>query len=255
MRLDVYLQEKGFFESRTKAQQAIERGEIFINDEMVKKSSIEINDCVEHDIRHVCQEKFVSLGGYKLNKAIKDFKFNCENLIVADVGASTGGFTDCLLKQNAKKVYAVDLNDTLLHASLKNNDKVKMIVKNARNLTRLDFDEDLDLIVADLSFISVTYVLDTFSKLLKSGKHLIILIKPQFELNEKVKLKNGIVKDKKMQLKICKKVFDYAKEVGLTPINFTNAPINEEKNLEFLMLLEKNCKDSAKKEIVEFIKF
>ena len=159
MRLDNYLTEKGYFDSRTKAKQSIERGEIFINSKLINKASYEINEDLEYKIERICEDSFVSLGGFKLKKAITDFNFDCNNLIVADIGASTGGFTDCLLKNGAKKVYAIDLNDELLHKSLKEDNRVVSIIKNAKDLTLKDFDDKIDLIVADLSFISLTMVI------------------------------------------------------------------------------------------------
>ncbi len=238
MRLDNYLVEKGLFDSRTKAKQAIERGEIFVNNKKLLKPSLDIReDNVE--INHVYQSKFVSLGGYKLEKALKDFNFNVDNLVVADIGASTGGFTDCLLQNNAKKVFAVDLNDSQLHNKLKNDNRVVPIIKNAKDLSIKDFVEPLDLIVADLSFISISQVIGVFSSLLVSGKNLIILIKPQFEIGEHKRFKNGIVKDNKIHDQVCNNAISIAKEYDLEKINITKAPINENKNIEFLLLLRK----------------
>ena len=238
MRLDNYLVEKGLFDSRTKAKQAIERGEIFVDKKKITKSSFEIKDN-SVEIEHVYKSKFVSLGGFKLEKAISDFNFCVKDLVVADIGASTGGFTDCLLQNGAKKVFAVDLNDSLLHPQLKNNDSVVSIIKNARDLTREDFDSNLDLIVADLSFISITQVIETFSNLLDKGKKLILLIKPQFEIGEHKRFKNGIIKDKKIHDQVCKNVIEIAREYNLEKIDITSAPINENKNIEFLVLLQK----------------
>ncbi len=238
MRLDNYLVCKGFFDSRTKAKQAVERGEIFVNNKKVVKSSLEIKD-ENVKIDYVYENKFVSLGGYKLDKALKDFNYNVKDMVVADIGASTGGFTDCLLQNQAKKVFAVDLNDTLLHQKLKEDKRVKSIVKNAKDLTLFDFDEPLDLIVADLSFISITQVIDVFSKLLSVGKNLILLIKPQFEMGEHKRFKNGIIKDKKIHDEVCNNVVKIAKEYNLGKIDITVAPINENKNIEFLLLLNK----------------
>ena len=240
MRLDQYLTEKGIFDTRTKAKQAIERGEIFINKKCIGKVSYQINENEDCLVERVFENSFVSLGGFKLQKALIDFDFNPSGLIIADIGASTGGFTDCLLKNGAQKVYTVDLNDQLLHDNLKNDIRVVPLIKNARELTKVDFDEKIDLIVADLSFISVNYVLETFSNLLNDNDKLIILIKPQFETGEKKKFKNGIVKDKKLQISICNDVYDNALKFNLVPQNFTTAPIVDGKNVEFLMLFEKN---------------
>ena len=238
MRLDNYLVEKGFFDSRTKAKQAIERGEIYIDGKRINKPAFIILD-ERANVEYRSQEKFVSLGGYKLNKAIKEFDFNCKDFTVADVGASTGGFTDCLLQNGAKKVYAVDLNDDLLNYKLKSDERVKTIIKNARDLTLFDFDDEIDLIVADLSFISITYVIDVFSRLLKKDKHLIILIKPQFEVGQKTRFKNGIIRDEKLQKLACNNVVNCAEQNGFVKLSSTTAPVVERKNLEFLFLFKK----------------
>ena len=252
MRLDNYLVERGYFDSRTKAKQAIERGEIYVNSIKVTKCAYLIDEQKEVEIKRICENSFVSLGGFKLKKAIDDFNFNANGLIAADIGASTGGFTDCLLLLGVKKVYAVDLNDKLLHDKLKNDERVIPLIKNARDLVANDFDDKLDLIVADLSFISVTYVLEVFSKLLTDGAKLIILIKPQFESGEKRRFKNGIVKDKKLQLSICNTVYDCALKYNLAPIGFTTAPIVKDKNIEFLMMFEKGGKTKIDKTVLDF---
>lgn len=253
MRLDNLLVEKGYFDSRTKAKQAILRGEICVDGVKVIKPSYEIitNDPL---IKYEYLLKFVSLGGYKLKKAIDDFSLNVNDFVVADIGASTGGFTDCLIQHGAKKVYAVDLNDTLLHKSLKNSDKVVEIIKNARYLVKSDFNDPLDMLVADLSFISAKQVLDVFSSLLVDNKLMVLLIKPQFELDKKVKLKNGIVRDDKLHTSVCLDVYDLAIKNNLAPLKITTAPIDEKKNVEYLMLFSKNGKVAlSREELINFI--
>lgn len=244
MRIDEFLFRKGFFDSRTKAKQAIERGDVFRYGRQVLKASTEIADGDEAKIEIQDGEYFVSLGGYKLSKALKDFGFSVEGLTVADVGASTGGFTDCLIKNGAKKVYAVDLNDDLLHESLKNNDKVVRIVKNAKNLTATDFSE-LDLITADLSFISAKQVLSVFYDLLPENGKVILLIKPQFEIGEKRRFKNGIIRDAETVKSVCRSVYEEAVKVGFSAVNLTDAPRSEDKNTEFMILLRKDGKCGA----------
>lgn len=238
MRLDNYLTEKKYFDSRTKAKQAIERGEVFIDGKKAYKPSIEIKDD-NIKVEHIFTKNYVSLGGYKLEKALNDFNFNVDGLIVADIGASTGGFTDCLLQNNAKKVYAVDLNDTLLHNKLKNDSRVSLIVKNAKELLKNDFSNEIDLIVADLSFISISQVIHVFSNLISKNKKLILLIKPQFEIGMHKRFKNGIIKDKNLHKEICDRISKVALENNLRTINLTPAPIYQDKNVEFLILLEK----------------
>ena len=239
MRLDNYLVEYGYFDSRTKARQAIDRGEIFLNGKLNTKASYNIDESVEQKIEYVYENSFVSLGGFKMFKALTDFDFSVKDFIVVDVGASTGGFTDCLLKSGANKVYAVDLNDKLLHPTLASCDKVIPIIKNAKELTTKDFNDQLDLLVADLSFISATYVMDVFSALLTSGKFAILLVKPQFELNERKKFKNGIIRDSKVQNAALEKVLNCAKNNGFIHLKTTTAPESKDKNLEYLVLLKK----------------
>lgn len=240
MRLDNYLVEIGLFDSRTKAKQAIERGEIFVKGNKISKCAMDTSDLTEGDVEFKCLSNFVSLGGYKLEKALNDFNFSIENLVVADVGASTGGFTDCLLQRDVSKVFSVDLNDDLLHPKLKGNKRVIPIIKNARTLSPIDFDCTLDLIVADLSFISITYLLETFSKLLQKDKKLLVLIKPQFETFKKTRFKNGIIRDEKIHKEVLENVISCAEQYGFSFLNKTTAPINKEKNLEFLILFNKN---------------
>ena len=240
MRLDTYLTEKGYFGSRTKAKQAVERKEILVDGRVINKPAYEIEEGKPVNIEIRDKVRFVSLGGYKLQKALSDFHYDVRGLTVADLGASTGGFTDCLLKSGAEKVFAVDLNESLLHSSLLNDSRVVSVIKNARDLKTKDFSCPLDLITADLSFISVSYILPVISELLEDKKYAILLIKPQFETGIKMHFKHGIVKDKKIRIAACKKIFDCAVEHNLMPQNITATPFCENKNEEYLILLRKN---------------
>ena len=239
MRFDEYLTVNRYFESRNKAKNAIEKGLVFINGEKILKPSKEIADGENPTISIEETETFVSVGGHKLSKALKDFNFSVCDLVVADIGASTGGFTDCLIQNGAKKVYAVDLNDELLHPSLKNDDKVVRVIKNAKNLTTKDV-KDITLITADLSFISAKQVLPVFYNILPEIGKVILLIKPQFEMDKKRVFKNGIVKDDKARKDAVRAVYDAALENGFSAVNMTTAPIDKNKNLEFLILLSKD---------------
>lgn len=241
MRLDRYLVENKIFDSRNKASEAVLRGEIYVDNKMVDKPSKEISDL--NIVSYVKNKSFVSLGGYKLDKALNDFSLDVTNLVCADIGSSTGGFTDCLLQRNAKKVFSVDLNDNLLHLSLKNNDKVVRIIKNAKLLTKNDFSCPIDLLTADLSFISETIILPILSNLIDDSGKIIVLIKPQFEMGRKVSLKKGILKDKNIRQDAVIKVLDCAKNCGLFIKNLTTAPIVKEKNIEYLALFTKNSND------------
>ena len=243
MRADEFLTLNGFFSSRTKAKQAIERGEVFFNGNKVLKPSFETDGKdIKTEIKSA--ESFVSIGGYKLVKALKDFNFCVKGLTVADIGASTGGFTDCLLQNGAEKVYAVDLNDGLLDNSLKSDDRVISVIKNAKNLLREDV-KGATLITADLSFISAKQVLSVFYDILPSGGKVILLIKPQFEMGEKRRFKKGIIRDGKIIKNARKEVFGAAKDAGFCALKMTTAPLSYDKNTEFLILLEKDGKTDA----------
>lgn len=253
MRLDNYLVQNGFFESRTKAKQAIERGEISIDGKIIYKVSFDVS--IDNVVKRTYLSQYVSLGGFKLEKALKDFSFSVKNMVIADIGASTGGFTDCLIQNNAKKVYSIDLRQDLLHEKLLNNDKVVQIVKNAKELTKKDFQDDLDLIVADLSFISISQVVDTVYDLIDDNKKVIFLIKPQFEIGKRQKFKNGVIKDKRIHKEVCQRIYKLLLDKKLYPQKITIAPINSEKNIEFLILLEKNGRASLEDDFFSKLKF
>lgn len=244
MRIDYFLSEKGYYKSRNKAREGIEKGEVFYDGKLVVKPSLDLPFDTELVEIKRFKKVFVSIGGYKLEKALNDFDFKVEGMVCADIGSSTGGFTDCLLSRGAKKVYAVDLNDDLLDESLKTDERVIFLLKNARNLILKDFNESLDFIVGDLSFISLSLIFPVLSNLMKENSFALFLIKPQFELGEKRKLKNGIITDDATRKEILKKVCDYAIKNDLVPQNITTAPIVKGKNVEYLILLKK-CKESA----------
>ena len=239
MRIDSYLYQNLIYQSRTKASEAILRGDVYVNGKPVKKPSFEVNENDKIEVIETSQV-FVSNGGYKLEKAFEDFKFSAERLTFADVGASTGGFTDCLLKRGAKKVFAIDVGESLLSPELQANEKVVVIDNfNARNLRIETLGGLVDGVVCDVSFISLTYVLTQIYSVLKDNGFAIVLIKPQFECGKKQLNKNGIVTDKKARIECVEKIFDFAKALGFSISNFTNAPIKPDKNREYLLMLSK----------------
>ncbi len=239
MRLDEFLVKNKYFYSRTKAKESICRGEIFVDGKVISKPSFSVFDKDNVEVRNIAST-FVSVGGFKLEKALKDFNFSVKDKVAVDLGASTGGFTDCLIQNGIKKVYAVDLNDDLLDIKLKNDKRVKTVIKNARFIDKRDFEDVIDLVVADLSFISITYVLPAVYNFLDEGKECIFLIKPQFENDEKIKFKNGIVSDKKYRISACKKIYDFASNLGFCVEDFCTAPIVKGKNIEYLIKLKKS---------------
>ena len=241
MRIDKYLSEK--YGSRTKAAEAVSKGLVLVNGKTVSPSfEVKQSDGLEF---LQAEESFVSAGGYKLSKALKDFGYSADGKVFADIGASTGGFTDCLLQNGAKKIYCIDVGESQLDGSLK-SDKVVVIDNfNARNLSVDLFKEDIDGAVIDVSFISLTYILDAVGGVLKDGSIVIALIKPQFECESKRVGKNGIVRDAKVHERIIRKIYDYALTCNLKPQKLTNAPIVSGKNKEYLILLEKGGGNSA----------
>ena len=240
MRIDAYLYSKGKFVSRNKATEAILRGEVFVNGKQISKPSFSVDGSEDISVNENVVS-FVSNGGYKLEKAFEDFNIFADGLTFADVGASTGGFTDCLLKRGAKKVFAIDVGESLLSNELKSNEKVVVIDNfNARNLSVDVLGEKVDGVVCDVSFISLTYVLTQIYSVLKDDGYAIVLIKPQFECGKKQLNKNGIVTDKKARVECVEKIISYAQAIGFKPSKFTFAPIKQDKNREYLLFLSKS---------------
>lgn len=241
MRLDVYLTENKFLESRTKAKLAIEKGLVSVNEKIITQSS--------HEIKHSdtikllsAPLKFVSKGGDKLQKALTEFNINIKNKRILDVGASTGGFTDCCLQNGAAVVYAVDVGTNQLHESLKNNLQIKSLEQlHIKDLNLADLDDLLvDAVVIDVSFISIKKVLAEVTRFMKEDSLLLGLIKPQFEISEKKKFKGGIIKDPKIHAEVLADIKSFAESCHLKYINHIDTDIDpaENKNIEFMMLLK-----------------
>lgn len=238
MRADKFFAEK--FGSRTKASEAIEKGWVLVNGQSIKPKS-EIKETDEISFLQA-ESAFVSNGGYKLERAIQTFALECEDKIFADLGASTGGFCDCLLQNGAKRVYAVDVGESLLHESLQTDSRiVSMDNTNARYLQKSDFDERLDGVVTDVSFISLRLILPVISTLIDEIGWAVVLIKPQFECENKHIGKRGIVHPS-AHAEIVKKVLGYALENGLYAHGIVNAPVRKGKNIEYVVWLTKESK-------------
>lgn len=239
MRADKYCTEK--YGSRTKAAEAIERGNVLVNKKRIKPSTeIGENDIVEFISP---ETQFVSNGGYKLARALEVFAFDCQGKIFADIGASTGGFTDCLLQNGVRKVYCVDVGESLLDKKLSLDERiVQMENTNARYLTANDFNDELDGAVIDVSFISLRLILPVLYGIIKSGGNIFALIKPQFECeNKKLLSKSGIVTDKKLRKKIVSDIYNCCLKNNLFPQNLVNAPLREKKNVEYIIWLQKDA--------------
>lgn len=252
MRLDKYLAGHGF-SSRTKAARALERGRVLVNGKAGKASQ----EVTEADQIEILQEQvsFVSEGGFKLYKALEDFSEEVKGCVCIDLGASTGGFTDCLLKSGVKCVYAVDVGESQLDVALAADPRVRVMDRrNARYLTKEDFPEQADVVTADLSFISLEYILPVIAGLLEEGGRAFVLIKPQFECCGKGQDKHGIVKDKKLHESIVNKICASAKALALAPQKLTNAPLRERKNTEYVLLLKKGAKSAERDALLRAVK-
>lgn len=249
MRIDLYLKDK--FGSRNKAANAVSDGLVLVNGKRVS-SSYEVKE--EDNITLLTPDiSFVSAGGYKLYKALNDFGFSVQDGVFADVGASTGGFTDCLLQNGAKKVYCIDVGESQLDGSLRDKNIVIIDNFNARNLTRDMFKEKLSGVVIDVSFISLTHILGAVAEILEDGASVLALIKPQFECGTHKVGKNGIVRELSQRKSIIKKICEYSEGVNLAPKQITNAPIIKGKNIEYIIKLEKNGKSVGTDNILKAV--
>ncbi len=258
-RLDKFLTDLGYFDTKSKAAAAILAGHVKINDEYITKAGFQINPQKEYDIV-VKSMPYVSRGGFKLKKALDAFNFDVSGRVCFDAGASTGGFSDCLLQNGAKFVYAVDVGYGQLDWKIRSDKRVKVIEKT--NLRICEFsdiyaegDTVADLLVSDLSFISLTKVLGNLKKLLNPDFHeMICLIKPQFEAGKENVEKGGVVRDKKVHGEVIKNVIDYAISIGYIVKGLTYSSIKGPSgNIEYLVWFATEGEPSEVKidEIVE----
>jgi 23S rRNA (cytidine1920-2'-O)/16S rRNA (cytidine1409-2'-O)-methyltransferase len=238
-RLDVYLVEKGLASSRTKAQELIEAGLVLISGKPVTASSTKVED-VEIEIRSNVLEKFVSRAGLKLEGALEHLKISVKNLSVLDLGQSTGGFTDCLLQRGAKEITGIEVGHDQLAAKLKSHPQIKTFEGlNARDLSILG-KAQFDLIVGDLSFISMTYILSEAFKYLKWGGRFIFLVKPQFEVGPENLDKRGVVKDSSLYASLESKIKDEARKNGFEVKDYFPSVIDgKDGNKEFFIFCTK----------------
>jgi 23S rRNA (cytidine1920-2'-O)/16S rRNA (cytidine1409-2'-O)-methyltransferase len=234
-RLDLALVERGLAESQEKAQAMILAGEVRVNNIAEQKAGTPISTDARIEVKSR-QLKYASRGGLKLEGALEDFSIDPADLVCLDVGSSTGGFTDCLLQHGAARVYAVDVNLAQLAWKLQRDPRVTAIERNARDLRATDIPELVDLVVADVSFISVCKVLSSASTCAKPGADFLILIKPQFELRREDIGPGGIVKDVRLHEKAIAGVTKCAQAAALTCIKvFPSRLTGAEGNQEFFL--------------------
>ncbi len=239
-RLDIFLYEKGLSKSRSNSKDLIKNGLVSVNGKVCQKPALVVS---EEDKISVSSSAnlFVGRGGLKLSKAISEFSVNLDNCICLDIGASTGGFTDCMLKNGAKKVYAVDVGEGQLDKTICEDKRVVNLEKtNVKDLYPDYFDDEIDFICIDVSFISLKQVLPKASELLSDNGELIALIKPQFEAGKKNLNKNGVVKDIRVHKAVLNDIISFSKEY-FSVCSLTFSPIaRKEGNIEYLVHLKKD---------------
>jgi 23S rRNA (cytidine1920-2'-O)/16S rRNA (cytidine1409-2'-O)-methyltransferase len=234
-RLDILVFEKGLAETRTKAQALIMAGNVLVGGEPATKAGVAYDEAIDISLKNV--NPYVSRGGLKLENALKDLSIDVEGLTCLDIGASTGGFTDCLLQHGAVKVYAVDVGTSQLHEKLKNDPRVISLENvNFRYFDNTQIKEEIDFIVIDVSFISLDKILPEAVKI--SGK-ILAMVKPQFELTP-AEVKKGVVKDGALRQKAIDKIKVFAESLGLKTSGEAESKVKGPKgNIEHFILLEK----------------
>ena len=234
-RLDVLLVERLYADSRTKAQAIIMSGNVYVNGQKADKPGTSFEETVEIEVRGaVCP--YVSRGGLKLEKALRDFGVKPEGYVCSDSGASTGGFTDCLLQQGAKKVFAIDVGYGQLDWKIRSDERVVVMERtNIRYVTPEQLGEPLDLSVIDVSFIGLEIVLPTIKTLLKPTGQVLCLIKPQFEAGKENVGKKGVVRDPKIHKMVLDNFVSLVNSLGFRILGLTFSPVKgPEGNIEFL---------------------
>lgn len=243
-RLDILVVKKGLFDSREKAKSAILEGNIFVDG--VREDKVGMKFSTDSDICFKGKKMpFVSRGGFKLKKALSVFPISLEGKTCMDIGASTGGFTDCMLQNGAKKVYSIDVGYNQFDYRLRTDARVICMEKtNIRYLDKNMIGEDMDFISCDVSFISLTKIFPKAKEFIKDKGEMVFLIKPQFEAGKEKVGKNGVVRDKNTQIEVIEKIYDFSIENGFTPLKLDYSPIKGPKgNIEFLIYLKRDEKE------------
>ncbi|MBQ7613760.1 MAG: TlyA family RNA methyltransferase [Butyrivibrio sp.] len=248
-RLDVLLVNRGLATSREKAKSLIMAGEVFVNGQREDKpgTTFEESKIKSLEVRGETLP-YVSRGGLKLEKAVNNFGFSLQGKVCMDIGASTGGFTDCMLQNGAVKVYSVDVGHGQLDWKLRSDDRVVCMEKtNFRYMVRDDIEDDLDFASCDVSFISLTKILLPARKLLKDGGEMVCLIKPQFEAGRDKVGKKGVVRDPKVHKEVVHRIFDFMGISGFEVLNLSFSPIKgPEGNIEYLIHIRKDPKENER---------
>lgn len=240
LRLDVLLVQKGLQESRQKAQATIMSGQVFVDGQRVDKPGAPVAEDAEIEVKGGL--RYVSRGGLKLEKAMALWPVHLEDAVCIDIGASTGGFTDCMLQNGAAKVYAVDVGYGQLAWKLRSDPRVVCLERtNARYLSHEQIPEEPDFSSVDVSFISLKLILPAIAGVLRDGGQVVCLIKPQFEAGKEKVGKKGVVRDPAVHREVLEHFLEHAKENNFTVIDITYSPIRgPEGNIEYLGFLQKN---------------
>lgn len=240
IRLDMAVLERGLSESRAKAGALIMAGQVYVNGQKATKAGLTVKESDKIEVRGE-KMPFVSRGGYKLDKAVKAFHLQLQDCVCMDIGASTGGFSDCMLQNGAKKVYAVDVGYGQLAWKLRTDARVvNMERTNFRYLTTEDIAVQLDFASVDVSFISLKIILPVLFALLREGGEAVCLIKPQFEAGKENVGKKGVVRDPSVHTEVVKTVTQFAFETGFSVLHLSFSPIKgPEGNIEYLMHIKK----------------
>ena len=244
MRLDVAVFERGLAETREKAKALIMAGSVYLNGQKALKGGAAVKDTDIIEVRGAVNP-YVSRGGLKLHKAVQNFGLSLEGCVCMDIGASTGGFTDCMLSNGAAKVYAIDVGYGQLAWKLRCDERVvNMERANFRYVTHEQIPEQVDFASVDVSFISLRKILPVMRELLRDGGRAVCLIKPQFEAGRENVGKKGVVRDRAVHESVVASITEFAVESGFNVCNVDFSPIKgPEGNIEYLMLVEKS--DSA----------
>lgn len=243
IRLDIAVYEAGYAPSREKAKAIIMAGQVFVNNQRQDKAGFELKPDDVLEVRGSTL-KYVSRGGLKLEKAMECFPITLDNKICMDVGSSTGGFTDCMLQNSAKKVYAIDVGTNQLAWKLRIDERVVVLEQtNFRYCTRNEVPDEIDFSSVDVSFISLYHILPVLNTLLKLGGEAVCLIKPQFEAGKDKVGKKGVVRDLSVHLEVVEKIISLSLENGFSVLGLEFSPIKgPEGNIEYLIYLKKSDK-------------
>lgn len=254
IRADQLLVMKNLVSSREKAKRLIMSGSVFIGTERVEKAGELLKEDVEITVKDDSL-KYVSRGGYKLEKAIELYSLDLKDTTCADIGSSTGGFTHCMLLNGAKKVYAIDVGYNQLDYSLRVDERVVSMERtNVRNLDTSIIKDEIDFISIDVSFISLSLILPKAKELIKENGKIVALIKPQFEAGREKVGKKGIVRDINVHKEVIEKIIDLSRELKLSIRGLTFSPITGATgNIEFLILLENSDKEDIEIDIDKVI--